>query len=60
MSTNVIEMTSQEDELLDEIDEDGELRPEVGERLLRLRKERQAGKRGTPLTTIAVELSLYL
>jgi hypothetical protein len=37
------------DEWLDGLEDDGELRPEIGEQLLRLRHERQRGGRGTPL-----------
>ncbi|MCP4428102.1 MAG: hypothetical protein GY803_26750, partial [Chloroflexi bacterium] len=47
-------------EWLDALEDDGELRPEIGEQLLRLRRERQEGKRGTPLATVAKELSLDL
>ena len=46
------------DEWLDGLEEDGELRPKIGEQLLRLRRERQEGKRGVPLTVVAEELGL--
>ncbi|VAW40660.1 hypothetical protein MNBD_CHLOROFLEXI01-3130 [hydrothermal vent metagenome] len=46
------------DEWLDGLEDDGELRPEIGEQLLRLRRERQEGKRGTPLAVVAEELGL--
>ena len=47
-------------EWINDVEEDGELRPDIGERLLRLRQERQAGKRGTPLTAFASEFGLDL
>ncbi|MCP4418211.1 MAG: hypothetical protein GY805_16435 [Chloroflexi bacterium] len=46
------------DEWLDGLEDDGELRPEVGEQLLSLHRERQAGRRGTPMTVVAEELGL--
>jgi len=48
------------DEWLDRLEEDGELRPEIGAQLLRLRRERQEGKHGTPLAVVAAELDLDL
>ena len=41
-------------------EDDGELRPEIGEQLLRLRQERREGKRGTSLASVAEELGLDL
>ncbi len=48
------------DEWLNRLEDDGELRPEIGEQLLRLRRQRQEGKRGTPLAVVAEELGLDL
>jgi hypothetical protein len=46
------------DEWLNRLEDDGELRPEIGGQLLRLRRERQEGKRGTSLAAVAEELEL--
>jgi hypothetical protein len=46
------------DEWLDGLEDDGELRPEIGEQLVRLRRERQEERRGTPLAVVAKELGL--
>lgn len=48
------------DEWLNRLEDDGELRPEIGAQLQRLRQERQEGKPGIPLTAIAQELGLDL
>ncbi len=45
-------------EWLSRIENDGELRPEIGVQILRLRQERRDGKRGTPLAAVAEELGL--
>ncbi|NKQ35638.1 MAG: hypothetical protein HF973_08490 [Chloroflexi bacterium] len=48
-------------EWFDDLDEDGELRPEVEEQLLRLRQERLAGNDpGVPLSVVIEELGLDL
>ncbi len=47
-------------EWLNTLEDDGELRPEIGEQLLRFRRERQEGKRGAPLAVVAEELALNL
>ncbi len=46
------------DEWFNGLEDDGELRPAIGEQLLQLRQERQEGKRGTPLAVVAAELGL--
>ena len=48
-------------EWFDDLDEDGELRPEIEEQLLRLRQERLAGNDpGVPLSVVIEELGLDL